>query len=210
MGEFQLHSGIKALEEKRYKDAVLHFTAGADLSSRESMFNLGVCYELGLGTLVDQTKAAKYYSDAAEQGHAGAMYNLGVFHAQGRGGLSIDVSRARNYFVKAAELGQIQAQHALRLEMEYQQKLNNDALVFQNTHANVAHHVKNVHVRKQISGKSINFQKMYVEDEKSRSESFAESSKMKTPTEIFLDYLGLSEPNLIPVTVVTNKCRVPC
>lgn len=53
MAEFELQYGLKALEERRYKDAIKHFTAGASLSSAASMFNLGLCHELGLGTLVD-------------------------------------------------------------------------------------------------------------------------------------------------------------
>lgn len=53
VAEFELQYGLKALEEKRYKDAIKHFTVGASLSSAASMFNLGLCHELGLGTLVD-------------------------------------------------------------------------------------------------------------------------------------------------------------
>lgn len=56
MGEYEFRYGIEALEEKRYKDALMHFSAGAKLSSPGSMFNLGLCYELGIGTSVDQKK----------------------------------------------------------------------------------------------------------------------------------------------------------
>lgn len=56
MSELELSSGILALEEKRYEDAIEHFTEGAKLSSVSSMFNLGLCYELGLGTSVDYAK----------------------------------------------------------------------------------------------------------------------------------------------------------
>lgn len=56
MGEFELRFGLKALEEKRFKDALKHFSSGASLASPSSIFNLGVCYELGLGTRVDVTK----------------------------------------------------------------------------------------------------------------------------------------------------------
>lgn len=44
------------------------------------------------------------------------MYNLGVFHAQGRGGLEVDINMARKLFTEAAKLGQLQAQQALSLE----------------------------------------------------------------------------------------------
>lgn len=59
MGEFELKFGVKALDEERYKEALEHFRTGAELSSPGSMFNLGVCYELGLGTPTDTVKVKK-------------------------------------------------------------------------------------------------------------------------------------------------------
>lgn len=63
-------------------------------------------------------QAAKYYGEAADKGHATAMYNLGVFHAQGRGGLPLDTEMARALFKRAADLGQSDARKALALETE--------------------------------------------------------------------------------------------
>lgn len=116
MGEYEFQMGMKALEDKRHKDAVKHFSTGASLSSSASMFNLALCHELGVGTLADDKEAAKRYRAAADNGHADAMYNLGVFHAQGRGGLNVNMKMARELFTEAARLGQPQAQHALSLE----------------------------------------------------------------------------------------------
>ncbi|XP_015509806.1 uncharacterized protein [Neodiprion pinetum] len=124
MGEFEFQMGMKALEEKRHKEAVKHFSAGASLASSASMFNLAVCHEMGLGTSVNHKEAAKRYRAAAENGHADAMYNLGVFHAQGRGGLEVNMKMARKLFTEAAKLGQPQAQHALNLEKSTQQKVH--------------------------------------------------------------------------------------
>lgn len=56
MGEYEFQMGMKALEEKRYKEAVKHFSNGSNLSSSASMFNLALCHEMGLGTLVDHEK----------------------------------------------------------------------------------------------------------------------------------------------------------
>ncbi|XP_011875384.1 PREDICTED: uncharacterized protein LOC105566188 isoform X2 [Vollenhovia emeryi] len=61
-------------------------------------------------------EAAKYYTDAAAHNHADALYNLGVYHAQGKGGLPIDIDTARTCFNKAASLGQVRAQCALDSE----------------------------------------------------------------------------------------------
>ncbi|XP_035719612.1 uncharacterized protein LOC118440535 isoform X2 [Vespa mandarinia] len=208
MGEYELHFGLKALDEKRYNDAMRHFSAGTKYSSVESMFNLGLCYELGLGTLIDHAKAARYYDQAAKKGHADAMYNLGVFHAQGKGDLILDLDRARLYFKKAAQLGQIQAQQALDLENITVQSKSNDKYSLK---VDDFHREKS---SKKLLAKLENYTNIY--NNQSHAECNTNSSKcqsvdkVKNPTEIFLDYLGLTEPNIVPVTISLDECRVQC
>ncbi|KAK2583049.1 hypothetical protein KPH14_009087 [Odynerus spinipes] len=218
MGEFELQFGLKALDEKRYKDAMRHFAAGAKFSSPESMFNLGLCYELGLGTLADYTKAANYYDRAAKQGHADAMYNLGVFHAQGKGGLVLDLNRARSYFAKAAQLGQTQAQQALDLENSAKQSLNTDDTSVSSdnyTYLSKADNLDHEMTTKKLLTKLIGYTNTY--NKQSHAESNLKSSECsqrigetKNPTDLFLDYLGLLEPNTIPVTINLDDCKVQC
>jgi len=61
------------------------------------------------------SQAAKYYKLASKWGHATAMYNLGVFYVHGWGGVPVDCNRARELFVAAAEMGQVNAQEALAM-----------------------------------------------------------------------------------------------
>lgn len=205
VAEFELHYGLKALEERRYNDAIKHFTAGASLSSAASMFNLGLCHELGLGTLVDHVKAAKYYSDAADQGHADATYNLGVYHAQGRGGFTVDINRARDYFVKAAELGQSQAQRALDLERRhYQSRQNENDPIFPDERRGIAKILpsnRNVNqiLKKLISYNSLSTQSQveFLDDSDSKQSMLGYTN----PTQSFLNMLGINEPAMMPVTV---------
>lgn len=49
--------------------------------------------------------ALECYIQVANRGHAKAIYNLGVFHAQGLGGLEKNKKTARECFVSAATLG---------------------------------------------------------------------------------------------------------
>ncbi|XP_012226819.1 uncharacterized protein [Linepithema humile] len=140
VGQYELCYGIKALKEKRHEDALMHFSMGAKQSSPGSMFNLGLCHELGIGTVVDQKKAAECYNDAAAHDHADALYNLGVFHAQGKGGLPVSIDLARICFIKAAKLGQTQAQQALDLEKAKTQSKKSNTSTVQNikfTHTNL-------------------------------------------------------------------------
>ncbi|XP_017876907.1 uncharacterized protein LOC108623112 [Ceratina calcarata] len=206
VAEFELHYGLKALEERRYNDALKHFTAGASLSSAASMFNLGLCHELGLGTLVDHVKAAKYYSDAADQGHADATYNLGVYHAQGRGGFTVDINRARDYFVKAAELGQSQAQHALDLEKRhYQSRQKENDTIFLDERRSIVKTLPNNKNVNQMLKKLISYnnslstqsQVEFLEDSDSQQSMLGYTN----PTQLFLNMLGINEPSMLPVTV---------
>lgn len=67
------------------------------------------------GVFVVLSQAAKYYKLASKWGHATAMYNLGVFYVHGWGGVPVDCNRARELFVAAAEMGQVNAQKALAM-----------------------------------------------------------------------------------------------
>lgn len=53
----------------------------------EAQYFFGICYEQGLGVEVNECKAAHLYSQAAQSGHDGALYNLAVFHEYGIGGM---------------------------------------------------------------------------------------------------------------------------
>jgi len=72
---------------------------------------------------------------------------LGVFYAQGKGGLPLNIDIARTYFIRAAKLGQIQAQQALDLEKaqsrKTQSKKSNTSIV-QNTKLNHTNLEKNI------------------------------------------------------------------
>ncbi|XP_039308007.1 uncharacterized protein LOC105195862 [Solenopsis invicta] len=192
VGEYELRYGIKALEEKRYEDALMHFSAGAKLSSPGSMFNLGLCYELGIGTLTDHAKAAKCYTDAATHDHADALYNLGVFHAQGKGGLKIDIDTARNCFIRAARLGQVQAQHALDLEKaEIQSKKNISTVPKTN--------LKNSGLKSDENDTRIKLSDLMLYANIDNT-----FSTIKKSNQIFLEFLGMKQPSPAPILITTS------
>ena len=60
----------------------------------------------------DAQEGVKWYKKAAEQGHAGAQYNLGPCFAKGVG-VEIDLEEAARWFKKAADQGHVNAQKAL-------------------------------------------------------------------------------------------------
>jgi TPR repeat protein len=62
----------------------------------------------GDGVPEDLPKAVKLFGMAAELGHAGAMYNLGIIHHTGDG-VPADPAKAADFFRRSAELGNREA-----------------------------------------------------------------------------------------------------
>lgn len=112
---FKNRLGVACMQLHKYKEAHTYFQRAVQLGYPPAAFNLGLCYESGIGTPQDFKLAAKYYELASKWGHATAMYNLGVFYVHGWGGVPVDCNRARELFVAAAELGQPNAQEALAM-----------------------------------------------------------------------------------------------
>ena len=63
----------------------------------------------GRGVAQSEVEAARWCCKAADQGHAGAQYNLGIMLDQGRGMAQSDVEAAR-WYRKAADQGFAKAQ----------------------------------------------------------------------------------------------------
>ena len=63
--------------------------------------DLGIAYYYGEGVAQDHTAAAMCFRRAAEQGHAGAQYNLGVAHHNGQG---VERVSDVNYFFRSATI----------------------------------------------------------------------------------------------------------
>lgn len=99
----------KLTRQDEFVKAVQLFKAADDLGLAEAKYNLGVCYESGVGLEQNLTKAFQYYKEAADLGHSGASYNLAVFHLEGRG-VPVNEMQGLEYMVKAS-YGDIKEAH---------------------------------------------------------------------------------------------------
>lgn len=72
--------------------------------SAEARFQLAQLYEEGLGVAEDHARALALYEEAAEDGYAAALNDLGFIYLQGELGLDADADRALEYFRRAADL----------------------------------------------------------------------------------------------------------
>lgn len=123
VGELEFQMGVESVNAGHFDEAVDHFKLSTSHNHPGGAFNLALCYEQGVGVKRNMKTARRLYEIASGFGHAKAFYNLGVFHAQGLGGVHKNANQARKYFEQAAELGNIDAMEALSLLISRQKKL---------------------------------------------------------------------------------------
>lgn len=92
---------IRRVEEhkviKKYQSAYT-----GDVSAQ---FELGRLYSSGVSIFKDEIKAREWYEKAAEKGHAGAQYQLGVMYVYGMGGVHQDLSIAKSFYKNSCDNG---------------------------------------------------------------------------------------------------------
>lgn len=115
VGELEFRMGVESIDAGHYTEAVDHFKLSTSHNHPGGTFNLALCYEQGFGVKKCMKTALCIYEIACELGHAKAFFNLGVFHAQGLGGVLKNAHQAKKYFEQAAELGCAEATEALSL-----------------------------------------------------------------------------------------------
>lgn len=93
----------------------------AEAGDAEAQNALGTLFYTGEAISRDETgkimdydleSAAGWFFRAAEQGHPGAQFNLGLMYAEGHG-VPQDAAKAAEWFAKAAEQGNVDAQNNL-------------------------------------------------------------------------------------------------
>ncbi len=89
------------------------FKEAAEQGHAESQFSLGVCYSLGVFGEKDQVAAAAWYRKAVDQGYAKAQFCLAGLLLSGDG-VTQNKEEAETLLAKAAKLGLVEAQEALK------------------------------------------------------------------------------------------------
>ena len=82
----------------------------AKAGDREAQFRVAEAYYRGEGVRRNYSEALKWLRAAAEQGHAGAQYQLGYLHQHGPAIVNKDDKQAFAWYLKAAEQGHVSAQ----------------------------------------------------------------------------------------------------
>ncbi|XP_078407287.1 death ligand signal enhancer isoform X2 [Cetorhinus maximus] len=103
--------GLENIKAQDYDMAFSYFMIAANQGYSKAQYNVGVCYELGRGTVKDIEKAALYYSNAAALGHNMAQFRWAMYllHVKPRREAR-DTQEAIQQLEKAAKSGIKEAQ----------------------------------------------------------------------------------------------------
>ena len=83
----------------------------AEQGDISSQLKMAMLYTAGQGVKKDNATAVKFYNQAAEQGSAEAMLQLGLIHMSGQLDVKRDPDKARELYLKAANQGYAKAQY---------------------------------------------------------------------------------------------------
>ncbi|CAI2173546.1 15662_t:CDS:2 [Funneliformis geosporum] len=95
-------------------EAFKWYSKAAEGGDSTGQYNLGLCYEEGIGTVKDKNKAFEWYMKSAERGNASGQCKIGVCYEEG---ISIEKNwnKAFNWYLKSAKNYDILGQYNLGL-----------------------------------------------------------------------------------------------
>ncbi len=105
---------LKAYKQKNWPSAYVEADLLARQGDARGQALLATLFNQGLGVKRNFKLAERWYSAAADQGHSGSLFALGLMHMYGSAG-DIDLNKARDLFERAARLGHAQAAHNVGL-----------------------------------------------------------------------------------------------
>lgn len=106
----KIYGSLFPKEERDYIKAFNIYTKLAQSGNVIAEYELGNCYENGMGTIVDYKQAIIWYEKAASKNYPQALNALGLLYRKGIG-VEENHEKAFNYFSKSYELGNIFGQY---------------------------------------------------------------------------------------------------
>ena len=94
----------KLIETQEFDKAVPILKQAAKLGNAESQYNLGYCYQAGIGVEQNSEKAIEWYSKSAEKGFNDGLYAMMMAYGSGDG-VEQDYKKAFSFALKCAENG---------------------------------------------------------------------------------------------------------
>lgn len=112
--EKEYKNGLRAYNEQRTEDAIVHFQKAADYGHEKAKAEVN--YIKGMKTFVEHrySEAVEHFQKAANLGHSDAQVLLGLCYANGDG-ISRNVDESVQWFRRAAEQNNPEAQYRMGL-----------------------------------------------------------------------------------------------
>lgn len=88
--------------QQKINEAIPILKQAAELGNAESQYNLGYCYQAGVGVGRNLEKAVEWYLKSAEQGFNDALYQMMMAYGNGSG-VEQNMEKAFSYALKCAE-----------------------------------------------------------------------------------------------------------
>ncbi|MBR9920041.1 MAG: sel1 repeat family protein [Bacteroidetes bacterium] len=105
--------GYKAFFTRKFEEAFLQFSYGADANDPIGQFNLAIMFEKGLGGReIDYLQASEWYRESATAGYTPAKYRLGLFYDYIWTD-KLDHMRALSWYRQGAEAGDPKAKYCM-------------------------------------------------------------------------------------------------
>ncbi|KAG0179897.1 hypothetical protein DFQ29_001513 [Apophysomyces sp. BC1021] len=106
-------AGLLHPKPPNFEKAFPLFLQAAKHHHPDAAYRTAKCYEDGLGTRRDKSKAVQFYRKAATLNHPGAMYRLGLAELHGDLGVSRNLRNGHKWLKRSAEAATPQYPHAL-------------------------------------------------------------------------------------------------
>ncbi|XP_023227736.1 death ligand signal enhancer-like isoform X2 [Centruroides sculpturatus] len=110
--EAQVFLGIHYFQCNKRCKAFKYFEKAAKTST-DGQYYLGLCFENGWGTNIDNHQAAKLFSSAAASGHLEAIFSIASYYEKGLGGIEQDIDFAISLYKLAVNAGHKEAEYCL-------------------------------------------------------------------------------------------------
>jgi len=112
---YQFGKGV----EKSEGEALHWYGKAGDQKHVDALYNLGWLYNMGRGVSQDKDRAQELFSQAGNKGQADEWVNKAIDYDQGRGGIAKDLTKANDWYLKAAKEGNVMAMFSLGVNHEY-------------------------------------------------------------------------------------------
>lgn len=101
-GDSLNHQAKIYLETQQFDKALPLLKQSAELGNAEAQYNLGYCYQAGVGVEKNQETAIEWYQKSANKGFNDALYQLMMAYGNGEG-VEQDSKKSFSYALKCAE-----------------------------------------------------------------------------------------------------------